>query len=268
MPRFAHLDSIRTKQILANLLSNAIKFTPLQGNIVVEIQSTKCSDGKEKIYIEVKDSGVGFDDETKERIFQPFMQASDHVAHTHGGTGLGLSIVVKLVNMMGGKLDATSVVGEGSSFFFDFIVGSCEATTKEIKNVEDVVLEPLNILVAEDNKINQKVIKFLLEQQGVDCTCVKNGSEALKLFKILDFDMVFMDIFMPEMDGLEATQLIKSTEKYKKHEVPVIAVSASAFEEDIENAKNAGINHFLSKPIDTEKLKELLVKYAPKSEEK
>src|SRR5690606_39244234 len=123
-----------------------------------------------------------------------------------------------------------------------------------------------SVLVAEDNKINQKVIKFLLEQQGAACTLVKNGLEAVKLYNILDFDLIFMDIYMPEMDGYEATRTIKSTEKYAKNNTPIIAVSASAFEADIEKAKLAGVDDFLAKPIETGRLKELLTKYSPQSQ--
>jgi two-component system, sensor histidine kinase len=110
--------------------------------------------------------------------------------------------------------------------------------------------------------MNQKVIKFLLEQQGADCTFAKNGVEAVELYKILDFDMVFMDIYMPDMDGYEATKAIKETSKYKTEKTPIIAVSASAFEEDINNAKLSGIDEFLAKPIEVEKLKNILVKYS------
>ena len=108
--------------------------------------------------------------------------------------------------------------------------------------------------------MNQKVIKYLLEKQGADCTFAKNGVEAVELYKILDFDMVFMDIYMPDLDGYKATEKIKRTRKYSKLKTPIIAVSASAFEEDIENAKLAGIDDFLAKPIEVDKLKELLVK--------
>ena len=112
--------------------------------------------------------------------------------------------------------------------------------------------------------MNQKVIKFLLEQQGADCTFAKNGLEAVELYKILDFDMVFMDIYMPDMDGYEATKAIKLTDKYASLNTPIIAVSASAFEEDIINAKFAGIDDFLAKPLEVDKLKDLLIKYSKK----
>jgi signal transduction histidine kinase/CheY-like chemotaxis protein len=264
-------DLKRIKQILTNLLSNAIKFTN-SGKVSLTIDQTVGPDDYQIVTFYIQDTGIGMAREKAKQIFTDSENNHLSIMDYYGGTGLGLTASSQLIKLMGGELKLESKENEGSIFYFSIQLKKTLNLEREKPEPSSVLLNQFdykfNVLVAEDNKINQKVIKFLLEQQGVDCTCVKNGSEALKLFKILDFDMVFMDIFMPEMDGLEATQLIKSTEKYKKHEVPVIAVSASAFEEDIENAKNAGINHFLSKPIDTEKLKELLVKYAPKSEEK
>jgi CheY-like chemotaxis protein len=156
---------------------------------------------------------------------------------------------------------------EGSIFYFSIQLQKTLNLEREKLEPSPILLNQFDykfsVLVAEDNTMNQKVIKFLLEQQGADCTFVKNGSDAVKLYNILDFDMVFMDIFMPEMDGYEATKIIKGSKKYAEHNIPIIAVSASAFEEDIINAKKAGIDDFLAKPIETTKLKELLIKYAP-----
>jgi len=114
--------------------------------------------------------------------------------------------------------------------------------------------------------MNQKIIKFLLEQQGADCTLVRNGLEAFKLFNILDFDMVFMDMYMPEMDGFEATKTIKSSSKYAENKSPIIGVSASAFDADVKKAKSYGVDDFLAKPIAVDRLKELLLKYAPEKQ--
>jgi hypothetical protein len=124
-----------------------------------------------------------------------------------------------------------------------------------------------NVLVAEDNKMNQKVIKFLLEKHGADCTFVTNGLDAVNLYKVIDYDMIFMDIYMPKINGYEATKIIKNSDKYAKNKIPIVAVSASAFEEDIEKAKAAGVDDFLAKPIDNQKLNSVLKKYALKKEE-
>ncbi len=166
---------------------------------------------------------------------------------------------------MGGELKLESKENEGTTFYFSLQLKKTLGIKKEEDIEEPILLEKFNVLVAEDNRMNQKVIKFLLEQQGADCTFVKNGLEAVELYKILNFDMIFMDIYMPDMDGYEATKAIKETEKYSQYNTPIIAVSASAFEADIVNAKLAGIDDFLAKPLEVSKLKELLIKYSKKN---
>ncbi|MFH6769147.1 response regulator [Gaetbulibacter aquiaggeris] len=260
-------DLKRIKQIITNLMSNAIKFTN-SGKVSLVIDQTVGPDDYQIVTFYIKDTGIGIPPEKAKRIFADSENNHLSITDYYGGTGLGLTASSQLIKLMGGELKLESKENEGSIFYFSIQL-------QKTLNLKREKLEPspdllnqfdykFNVLVAEDNKMNQKVIKFLLEQQGADCTFVKNGSDAVKLFNILDFDMVFMDIFMPEMDGYEATKLIKASEKYAKHEIPIIAVSASAFEEDIQNAKKAGIDDFLAKPIESDKLKELLIKYAPK----
>ncbi|MCF8274846.1 MAG: response regulator [Flavobacteriaceae bacterium] len=261
-------DLKRIKQILTNLMSNAIKFTNA-GKISLIIDQTVGPDDFQIVTFYVKDTGIGISPEKAKRILNESEKNSLSIIDYYGGTGLGLTASCQLINLMGGELKLESKENEGSIFYFSIQLQKTLNLEREKVEPSSILLNRFDykftVLVAEDNIMNQKVIKFLLEQQGADCTFVKNGSDAVKLFNILDFDMVFMDIFMPEMDGYEATKLIKASEKYKENKIPIIAVSASAFEEDIENAKKAGIDDFLAKPIESEKLKELLVKYAPKS---
>jgi two-component system, sensor histidine kinase len=261
-------DLKRIKQILTNLMSNAIKFTNA-GKISLIIDQTVGPDDFQIVTFYVKDTGIGISSEKAKRILNESEKNSLSIIDYYGGTGLGLTASCQLINLMGGELKLESKENEGSIFYFSIQLQKTLNLEREKVEPSSILLNRFDykftVLVAEDNIMNQKVIKFLLEQQGADCTFVKNGSDAVKLFNILDFDMVFMDIFMPEMDGYEATKLIKASEKYKENKIPIIAVSASAFEEDIENAKKAGIDDFLAKPIESEKLKELLVKYAPKS---
>lgn len=260
-------DLKRIKQIITNLMSNAIKFTN-SGKVSLVIDQTVGPDDYQIVTFYIKDTGIGIPPEKAKRIFAESENNNLSITDYYGGTGLGLTASSQLIKLMGGELKLESKENEGSIFYFSIQL-------QKTLNLKREKLEPspdllnqfdykFNVLVAEDNKMNQKVIKFLLEQQGADCTFVKNGSDAVKLFNILDFDMVFMDIFMPEMDGYEATKLIKASEKYAKNKIPIIAVSASAFDEDIQNAKKAGIDDFLAKPIESDKLKELLIKYAPK----
>ncbi len=260
-------DLKRIKQIITNLISNALKFTN-SGKVSLIIDQSVGPDDFQIVTFYIKDTGIGIPPEKAKRIFSDSENNNLSIIDYYGGTGLGLTAACHLIEMMGGTLKLESKENEGSIFYFSIQL-------KKTLNLEREKVEPstilrnqfdykFSVLVAEDNTMNQKVIKFLLEQQGADCTFVKNGSDAVKLYNILDFDMVFMDIFMPEMDGYEATKIIKQSKKYKDQNIPIIAVSASAFQEDIETAKTAGIDDFLAKPIETKKLKDLLIKYSPK----
>ncbi len=260
-------DSIRIQQILFNLINNAIKYTKT-GEVSVIVDQTVAIDDNQIVTFYVKDTGVGIHKDIANQFFDNSKKLTSSMIKNYGGGGLGLSMSRKLIELMGGQLKLESKEDEGSTFYFSIQL------KKTLNNVKSKVLEvapileaKFNVLVAEDNRMNQKVIKFLLEKQGADCTFAKNGLEAVELYKILDFDVIFMDIYMPDMDGYEATIAIKNTKKYIKNKTPIIAVSASAFDKDIENAKLAGIDEFLAKPIDVDKLKKLLVKYAHQENE-
>lgn len=262
-------DIKRIQQVLINLISNAIKFTN-NGKISVTIDHTVTDDENQIVTFYIKDTGIGMNAYEVKNIFvEPEERDSMSMQH-YMGAGIGLSITDKLVRLMGGELKVESKENVGSTFYFSLQLQKTLNLKKEIFKPKSVLLNKFDykfsVLVAEDNKMNQKVIKFLLEQQGVDCTFVTNGLDAFNLFKVLDFDMIFMDIYMPEMDGYEATKRIKTTEKYALNNIPIVAVSASAFEKDISKAKESGVDHFLSKPIEKEKLRELLLKYSPKKE--
>ncbi len=254
-------DSSKIQQVLINLINNAIKFTN-NGKITIIVDQTVSIDEDQIVTFYIKDTGIGMRSYEVKRILETSENVGLSDFKDYRGGGYGLSISRDLVKLMGGELKIESKENKGTTFYFSLQLKktlNIEAISTEVK---PILLNKFNVLVAEDNRMNQKVIKFLLEQQGADCTFAKNGLEAVDLYKILDFDMVFMDIYMPDLDGYQATEKIKRTRKYNKHKTPIIAVSASAFEEDIENAKLAGIDDFLAKPIEVEKLKELLVKYA------
>lgn len=256
-------DSKRIKQVLFNLINNAIKYT--KSGLVSVIVDQTVSIGKDQIVtFYIKDTGVGIDKDIAKQFFNNTDEQKTSMIKDYGGGGLGLSISRVLIELMGGELKLESIEDEGSTFYFSLQLKKTLNIKSETLEVAPILEEKFNVLVAEDNRMNQKVIKFLLEKQGADCTFAKNGVEAVDLYKILDFDMIFMDIYMPDMDGYEATKAIKKTKKYIKNKTPIIAVSASAFNEDIENTKLAGIDEFLAKPIDVVKLKKILVKYAHK----
>ncbi|MBU3821498.1 response regulator [Flavobacteriaceae bacterium XHP0103] len=263
-------DLARIQQVLVNLFNNAIKFTH-SGKITITIHQTASDDDHQIVTFYVKDTGVGMTPyELKQFLNVPAGNNLNSSKH-YRGAGLGLSVSNKLVQLMGGELELESKENEGSIFYFSLQLKKTLNLKDEPKETETVLFEDLDykfhVLVAEDNKMNQKVIKFLLEQQGADCTLVKNGLEAVKLFNILNFDMVFMDMYMPEMDGFEATKIIKSSDRYTENKSPIIGVSASAFAADIKKAKQSGVDDFLAKPIEIEKLKELLKRYTAEKQE-
>ncbi|WP_100611423.1 response regulator [Confluentibacter lentus] len=269
-PKFLLLgDLSRIQQVLINLINNAIKFTH-SGKISITIHQTVSNDDNQIVTFYVKDTGVGLSAFEVNRIFKTSKNDDISTMQHYRGGGMGLSISYKLVKLMGGELEVESKENEGSIFYFSLQLKKTLNLKVEAKEPASDLLNKFDykfsVLVAEDNKINQKVIKFLLEQQGADCTLVRNGLEAVKLYNILDFDLIFMDIYMPEMDGYEATKTIKASDKYAKTNTPIIAVSASAFEADIKKAKLSGVDDFLAKPIETERLKELLVKYSPQNQ--
>lgn len=255
-------DTARIQQVLINLINNAIKFTN-SGKISIIVDQSIGIDDDQIITFYIKDTGVGMRSEDIKRIFSNSEDSSyTSSIRDYKGGGMGISISHQLVKLMGGELKLESKENEGSTFYFSLQLKKTLNIKTEEVDFNPTLQDKFRVLVAEDNRMNQKVIKFLLERQGADCTFAKNGLEAVKLYKILDFDMVFMDIYMPDMDGYQATKSIKRTRKHSKNKTPIIAVSASAFEEDIANAKQAGIDDFLAKPIDVTKLKALLMKYS------
>lgn len=254
-------DIAKIQQVLINLINNAIKFTN-NGKITIIVDQTVGIDDDQIVTFYVKDTGVGMRSYEVKRILEDNDKKDFSEFNDYRGGGYGLSISRDLVKLMGSELKIESKENKGTTFYFSLQLKKTLNIQTPSAEVEPIIVNKFNVLVAEDNMMNQKVIKFLLEQQGANCTFAKNGIEAVDLYKILDFDMVFMDIYMPDLDGYKATEKIKRTRKYSKLKTPIIAVSASAFDEDIENAKSAGIDDFLAKPIDVEKLKELLKKYA------
>ena len=258
-------DAAMIQQVLVNLINNAIKFTNT-GKISIIVDQSVGIDNDQIITFYIKDTGIGMKPEAVKHIFSNTKNMFENeITKDYRGGGMGLSIARDLVAFMGGELKLESKENEGSTFYFSLQLKK----TLNIKAVAEehspIFSDKFNVLVAEDSRMNQKVIKFLLERQGADCTFVKNGLEALELYKILDFDMIFMDIYMPDMDGYDATKHIKETAKYAESKTPIIGVSASAFVKDIERAKAAGIDAFLSKPIDVNKLKKLLKKFSDKN---
>ena len=256
-------DPNRLRQILLNLANNAIKFTE-QGYVRISVEVCENFTSSAQIQFAVRDTGIGISAENLAKLFRPFVQADSSTTRRFGGTGLGLAICQRLVDSLGGKIWAESVVGQGSTFFVRLPM------QREISKSRESVIQvqclspefakayPLRILVAEDNLVNQKLIKGLLAKLGYDAVVVGNGNFVLSELHLASFDLVLMDIQMPEMDGLEATRHIRANDSMTQ---PVIvAMTAGALTTDKEACLRAGMNDYIAKPIALEKLTSVLMK--------
>jgi signal transduction histidine kinase len=255
-------DPLRLRQILINLINNAIKFTET-GGVILEVIPTKDFENQQFLKFSVVDTGIGINYESKNKLFKEFSQADNSITRKFGGTGLGLAICKSLINLMGGKIGLESELGKGSVFWFEIPYQESLIETSVQKSSSELdYSHHLNILVAEDNPINQKVVIHSLSQLGYHCDLAKNGRQAVDLHLNKQYDVIFMDIQMPELDGLEATISIRNYEKNNNQTKPVIivAATANAFNEDKQKCLNAGMNFHMSKPFRPEELKKMLVK--------
>lgn len=246
-------DSLKISQILINLISNSIKFTE-NGDIWVRIQGKERGPKNVNILFEVEDTGDGISKKKQNIIFESFSQGSLQINRKYGGTGLGLSIVKNLLELLGSKIFLESKLGEGSKFWFTINYDAFEVQTKEINPSkvevmpEECQLEGKLVLIVEDNKINQMITKKILERKKMICSVVDNGTDAIKQVQDNNFDIVLMDIHMPGISGIEATQKIREF----NDTIPVIALTAVTIEENLEDFYKAGFNEFIPKPFNAE----------------
>ncbi|CAN1487220.1 Signal transduction histidine kinase, dimerisation/phosphoacceptor domain [Caulobacteraceae bacterium] len=262
-------DAVRIRQIVSNLASNAVKFTKEGGVVVqVEVIEPEHDGGAATLIIKVSDTGIGFDDEARARLFNRFEQADGSITRQFGGTGLGLSICKALTEMMGGTISVMSVPNQGSSFMvklplsrlmsldtFDIRSETQPATVTPPTTDEIEPSRLLRILLAEDHPTNQRVVAMILQPYGVDLTVVENGVKALEAFEAGKFDVVLMDMQMPEMDGLKATQAIRVLELTAQlPRTPIAMLSANAMNEHVEQALDAGCDVHIAKPVTPEAL--------------
>jgi signal transduction histidine kinase/CheY-like chemotaxis protein len=238
-------DSVRVTQVLSNLLSNAVKFTEA-GSVSLEV-----SKQDEALHFTVRDTGIGFNDAVKARLFRRFEQADDSIRRRFGGTGLGLAISRSLVDLMGGSVDVTSRPGEGSVFEVVLQLPSASGGVAEQDvSEDDFSFLGRRVLLAEDHPTNQKVIQLILDSVGIDLEMVENGALALERLKAASFDIVLMDMQMPELDGLAATQAFRHFEREAgRTPTPVIMLTANAMDEHVRASLAAGADRHLSKPI-------------------
>jgi CheY-like chemotaxis protein len=244
-------DSHRLRQVLTNLISNAIKFST-HGAITLRVRSVPCRANHACVEFAVEDHGIGIPADRLQAIFAAFEQAESSTSRRFGGSGLGLAICQELVAKMGGAIHVESEVGKGSRFSFTLELEHLPALPTAAADAPPpaTTLTPtLRILLCEDNKVNQRVATRMLETLGHHVTIAADGRAAVDHFRQSSFDVVLMDLMMPEVDGVEATLRIRELEEPGAPRVPIVALTASAFREDIERCRKAGMDGFLSKPF-------------------
>ena len=260
-------DSLRLNQVLSNLLSNALKFTPAKG--IIKLRVSKTGEDQENVYLrfEVIDTGCGIAEENYDKIFESFEQENVDVTYKYGGTGLGLSIVKRFTQLMGGGIHVTSVQGSGSTFTVDLPFGKIKESGKPTRfsdidgrsdlardcYVIDYDFKGKRILLVEDNELNREIAEELIGATGASVESAEDGVQAVKKFKESAegyYDLILMDVQMPHMDGYEATRCIRALGRSDAQKVPIFAMTANAFAEDVQKSREAGMNAHISKPLD------------------
>lgn len=267
VPQRLRGDAGRLMQILLNLLSNGIKFTN-HGSVTVRIcGATQLPNRNYKVQFEVEDTGIGMTEKEMSHLFSPFTQADSTTARKYGGTGLGLCITKKLLELMKGSIRVRSRKGVGTVFSFDLelepSVGRSQSLTLESEKAAEINYERLRVLIVDDNATNQKVIERFLKKIGCRVEVAGNGEEAIAAFRRGGLDLIFMDCQMPELDGYEATRIIRSIEKESKSEsrLPIVALTAHALSGDREKCMQAGMDDYVSKPVSLNTLKQTIERW-------
>lgn len=262
-------DPTRLRQVLLNFGNNAIKFTE-EGSVELSVRSVQDKKGSVKLRLQVKDTGVGIEEEHQESLFMPFSQGDSSTSRRYGGTGLGLAICNKIASLMNGEVGFESEAGTGSTFWFDVELqkdmnqpGPEDQLKAEKGDAEKTkAAQDLKILVAEDNKINQKVIRMTLEKQGFKIDIASTGIEVLEMYNQKEYDIIFMDVHMPEMDGFDATREIRAIEQEKGGHTPIVAFTASVMQHEKDLCIESGMDDFIGKPIEKEELISVLSRWA------
>ncbi len=253
-------DATRLQQVLVNLVSNACKFTEV-GEVVLAVEVRSATPEAAELHFTVRDTGIGIEPAMQEQVFTPFRQADCSTARRYGGTGLGLAIARDMVALMGGRLEVESQQGQGSTFHFDLSLPRAEAVpAPPVPDVLDMTaLAGARVLLAEDNAFNRKVAQEMLAGLGLAVTTAENGTEAVLALYQEEFDALLMDLRMPDMDGLEATRLIRSEARFR--DLPIIALTANVLGEDRDSCLAAGMNDFVPKPVSMARLAEVLCRW-------
>jgi signal transduction histidine kinase/FixJ family two-component response regulator len=239
LPKVVKVDPLRLRQVLTNLVSNAVKFTQ-QGEVSIEVSRAM----DQLIRVKVKDTGIGISPTQLERVFEPFQQAGGHISRSYGGTGLGLSICKELVAILGGKLDVESELEKGSVFTFTFYA-------PQVDSVKDHACATcLKVLVVDDGPINRKLVRSIVEEWGHEVRTCRDGAQALEVLFEDKFDLVLLDLQMPEIDGFEVARTMRA----RGDRTPIIALTGNALSQDRQKCRAAGMDAHVSKPIDERRL--------------
>lgn len=254
--RYVFADPVRIREVLVNILGNAVKFTQDGGSITYKVSYQVMNDNRHLVvHYEISDTGIGMSEDFLLHVFDEFSQESQDARTKYKGTGLGMAITKKYVELMGGTITVDSKKGRGTTFTVELpmeITKQGEVKKKELSS-RKVDLNGLKILLAEDNELNAEIAIVQLEELGMDITWVKNGEEAVNMFREKpqgSFDLILMDVMMPKMNGYEATRAIRGLDGRRDAlKIPIIAMTANAFAEDVQASLDAGMNGHLSKPI-------------------
>lgn len=265
---YVYGSPLHVRQIFVNILNNAIKYNKPGGKIFTKIQWKEADGDKDKekwitYSCTISDTGIGMSKEFLDHLFDPFVQEKVDARSVYHGSGLGMSIVKALVDKMGGTIEVESELGVGSTFIvaIPFEIASEEDAAVKTEDKRDVSIHGVKVLLAEDNELNMEIATELLKEQGAQVTPVTNGAEALNLFKERPegtFDVILMDVMMPVMDGMEAAKAIRALKREDAGTIPIIALTANAFFEDVKKCREAGMDAHLAKPIDVGKMVETI----------
>lgn len=265
MHNYVLCDGIKLREILMNLVGNAIKYTPNHGSVSIRVKELDCDrEGYAKIQTDIIDTGVGMSEEYLPTLFDSFSREYNTTIGKVTGTGLGMSIVKKLVDMMGGQILVKSSLGKGSCFsvILEHPIVEDFNESKSSKIDEDMILDGKRVLLAEDNDLNAEIAMAILEMNGIQMDRVEDGEQCVSLLERMPedaYDLILMDVQMPNMNGYEATRKIRSMENLKKANIPVVAMTANAFESDKQMAFDSGMDGHISKPIDMDQMKAEIV---------
>ena len=267
-------DDLKLKQVIINILGNAVKFTDAPGAITFTAEQTAVTEESAVLCFVMEDTGIGMDKDYIPRLFEAFSQEDAGATNRYGGSGLGMAITKSIVEMMGGEIGVESEKGLGSTFTVTVTLGRAQASSAPEADAdateaaaEGAALAGRRVLIAEDQEMNAEILIDLLEMEGIFSEWAQNGELAAGMFEQSEagyYDAILMDMRMPVMDGLDATRAIRKQDRPDAATIPIIALTANAFEEDVNTCLQAGMNAHLSKPVDMDQLKAKLAELLAK----